>query len=105
MDSETNAIKPATKHGGFRPGSGRPKKAQGAMTAVKKSIDAALRKDPKALDRIWKKIMDEAEKGSERHATLLLNYYYGKPIETMQVHAKQMVVKRIMVTIDGNANT
>lgn len=48
---------------------------------VKGAIKAALAKNPQALAEVWEKIIDKARQGSEKHAMILLNYYYGKPKE------------------------
>lgn len=66
-------------HGGPRPGAGRKKLAieDNAQAAIKE----AIRNDPSALTDIWSNIIAKAKKGSDRHAQLLFNYYYGKPKE------------------------
>lgn len=105
MESTINAIKPAKgAHGGFRPNAGRKKLAESPTGSVRKAIKAALRKRPKALQAIWLKVMEEAEKGNTKCIDILFSYHYGKPIETMEVHTKTIIVKRIIVS-DGNVNT
>lgn len=61
--------------GGKRPGSGR--KSLSHEENVRDAIKSAL--GPESLTKIWKKIIQKAEEGSDRHAQLLCNYYYGKP--------------------------
>lgn len=63
------------KHGGYRPGSGRKKQA--IEDNVRATIQAAL--GDKSLEKIWKKVIEMAEQGSDKHIQILLNYYYGKP--------------------------
>lgn len=65
--------------GGKRAGSGRKPLAieDNAQAAIKE----AIKNDPGALSNIWKNIVEKAQKGSDRHAQLLFNYYYGKPKE------------------------
>lgn len=83
------------KRGGLRPGAGRKPKLldENARYAIQK----ALRQDPEQLVRIWKTIMDKAEKGSDRHAQILFNYYHGKPVETVNVTSKELKVNLIVV--------
>lgn len=63
--------------GGKRPGAGR--KPQLHEDNVREAIKTAL--GPESLTKIWKKIIEKAEEGSDKHAQLLCNYYYGKPKE------------------------
>lgn len=63
--------------GGKRAGSGR--KSGVHEENVKEAIKSAL--GPDSLTKIWKKIIAKAEEGSDKHAQLLCNYYYGKPKE------------------------
>lgn len=64
------------KAGGKRPGSGRKKKA--IEDNVKETIKAAIG-DSDALLLVWRKVLLEAKKGSDKHINILFNYYYGKP--------------------------
>lgn len=85
----------AGKNGGARPGAGRkPLKVE---DNVKLAIKKAMSSDPAVLTRIWEKVFEKAEKGSERHIQILFNYYYGKPIESVIVNSKAMVLKRIII--------
>lgn len=61
--------------GGARPGAGR--KPQKVEDNVKETIRAALRDG--SLERVWKKVIQQAEQGSDKHINILFNYYYGKP--------------------------
>lgn len=63
--------------GGKRPGAGR--KSITHEDNVKEAIKNAL--GPESLTKIWKKIIEKAEMGSDKHAQILCNYYYGKPKE------------------------
>lgn len=63
--------------GGSRPNSGRKtRKIEGDVRAA---INAALSGTPDAMNAIWKRVVQEAEDGSDKHAQILFNYYYGKP--------------------------
>lgn len=68
----------ATK-GGKRPGAGR--KPVAVEEDVRAAIRRAIEDSPEAINKIWKSILEKAEKGSDKHAQLLFNYYYGKPKE------------------------
>lgn len=63
--------------GGKRAGSGRKSGVQ--EENVREAIKSAL--GPESLTKIWKKIIEKAEQGSDKHAQILCNYYYGKPKE------------------------
>jgi hypothetical protein len=70
--------------GGARKGSGR--KPLAIEDNVKEAIKQALVSNgPDTLSRIWSKIISEAKKGSEKHIQIFLNYYYGKPKESVQI--------------------
>lgn len=88
-------VKVRGKNGGARPGAGR--KPMAIEDNVKAAIKKAMAKDPAQLNRIWEKVFEKAEKGSDRHIQILFAYYYGRPIETVQVSSKQMILKRIIV--------
>jgi hypothetical protein len=88
------------KLGGVRPGAGR--KSAAVEKSVRDAIRRATKKDPKAIERVWQKVIQKAEEGSERHAALLFSYQYGKPVEQVQVTTKQLIFKRIIVTIDAS---
>lgn len=63
--------------GGKRAGAGRKTIAQ--EDNVREAIKNAL--EPDSMEKIWRKIREKAEQGSDKHAQLLFNYYYGKPKE------------------------
>ena len=63
--------------GGKRKGAGRKTIAQ--EDNVRNAINYALGKE--SLNEIWKKVIEKARNGSDRHTQLLFNYYYGKPKE------------------------
>lgn len=69
--------------GGYRPGAGRKKAA--VEEDVKGAINRALEANPEALNDIWNKVIQKAKDGSEKHITIFLNYYYGKPKETVKM--------------------
>lgn len=91
------------QRGGYRPGSGRLSKKE--QEDIKVAIRKALSKDKKQLTRIWKKILDKAEDGSIKHIEIFFNYYYGKPTESVMVQTKQMIVKRVIISTDANADS
>ena len=66
-------------HGGARKGSGR--KSAAIEDDVKGAIKAALARNPGALEKIWDNVIKMAEQGSDKHANIFLNYYFGKPKE------------------------
>lgn len=88
-------IKPRGTRGGYRPGSGR--KPMKVEDDVKSAIRESLAKDPERMTRIWDRVFEKAEKGSKDHITILFNYYYGKPVEHVQVATQKMILKRIIV--------
>lgn len=69
----------AKPKGGARPGAGR--KPRRVENDVRLAIRDAIRSNPDALDKIWKRVVKEAIAGSEKHTQILFNYYYGKPKE------------------------
>lgn len=85
------------KMGGARPGAGR--KSLAVEKNVKDAIKRAMTGDPKRMDRIWKTIFEKAENGSRDHITILFNYYYGKPVESVMVSSKQVVLKHTIIEI------
>lgn len=76
-------------NGGARKGSGR--KPMAIEDDVKGAIKAALNSSPGAMEEVWKKIVEKAKAGSEKHAMILLNYYYGKPKEN-EGNASEMII-------------
>lgn len=85
------------RRGGYRPGAGR--KRASIEDNVRAAIKKALAKDPAQLTRIWEKVFEKAEKGSDRHIQILFQYYYGKPVENVHVQSKQMIITRNVVSI------
>lgn len=78
--------------GGKRPGAGRKPIAQ--EDNVREAIRSAL--GPESLKKIWQKITEKAEQGSDKHAQLLFNYYYGKPKENEGLPTEMIItVKRV----------
>lgn len=95
--------KPKSNRGGYRPGSGR--KPMKIESDVRSAIEAALAGDPGILRRMWKTFAEKAERGSVGHAKLLCAYYYGLPIENVNVSTKQMILKRIIVDVNADPTT
>lgn len=67
----------AKSRGGARVGAGR--KPLAVEEDVRAAIKAAIQDTPNALTTIWKRVVKEAEAGSDKHTQILFNYYYGKP--------------------------
>lgn len=81
-DSRPNM--PKGNPGGKRPGAGRkPRVVEKNINEAINAAIAAIGGDP--LKDIWQKVIEEATKGSFAHVQLLLNYYYGKPKESVNV--------------------
>ena len=70
--------------GGPREGAGR--KPNAIEDNVRAEISRALEAAPRALEAIWAKVIAKAQEGSEKHITIFLNYYYGKPKETVNMN-------------------
>lgn len=72
------------KNGGKRPGAGR--KPMAVEENVKGFIKRAMEESggEQALVDVWKKIVEKAKAGSDKHAQILLNYYHGKPKENLE---------------------
>lgn len=72
------------KHGGARSNSGR--KPMAVEENVKGFIKRAMEESggEQALVEVWKKIVEKAKEGSDKHAQILLNYYHGKPKENLE---------------------
>jgi hypothetical protein len=66
--------------GGKREGAGRKPKAD-ELKLIETIGNSVSEKD---FGDIWKKIANEAKKGSAPHTKLLFEYYYGKPKETVK---------------------
>lgn len=75
-------------HGGKREGSGR--KPKFAENELKEQILKATGET--GLTEVWAKLFQEAKKGSIPHINTLLNYYYGKPKESLQVDGDMSIV-------------
>lgn len=90
-----NIEKKKSNRGGKRPGAGR--KPMKVEDNVRLAIQQALSEDPEQVRRIWKKILEKAEKGSDRHALIFLQYYHGKPVETVNVTSKQLKITRRII--------
>lgn len=75
----------AKPKGGARPGAGR--KTLAVEDNVKAAIKTALEQNggQEAITEVWSKIIEKAKQGSDRHAQILLNYLYGKPVDNISV--------------------
>jgi hypothetical protein len=80
---------------------------------VRAAIVRAAGKDKKMLDRVWKKIFEKAEAGSEKHIRILFEYWFGRPVENIKLETKQFQVRitRTIVSVkkdtdkkDGHSN-
>lgn len=73
------------QRGGKREGSGRKPSAveENVKEVIKKALD--LSGGEEAMIDVWKMIIDKAKKGSDKHAQILLNYMYGKPVDNINV--------------------
>lgn len=74
------------ERGGKRQGAGRKpvKHEEDVKAAIKQALTDH---GPTALQDIWKKVIEKAvNDGSEKHIQILLNYYYGKPVENVNVN-------------------
>jgi hypothetical protein len=71
--------------GGKREGAGR--KALALEDNVKEVIKKALDQTggESAMTDVWVKIIEKAKAGSDKHAQILLNYVYGKPVDNINV--------------------
>lgn len=72
------------KNGGARPGAGRKPMAveENVKGFIKRAMDQCG--GEAALVEVWKKIVEKAKDGSDKHAQILLNYYHGKPKENLE---------------------
>lgn len=78
--------------GGQRPGAGRKPKA--IEDNVKASIKKAMMEcggEESVLTAIWKNIIDLAQKGSDKHQNIFLNYYHGKPKENLEQPTEMII--------------
>lgn len=65
------------EHGGKRPRSGR--KSIKNELAIIRLIDAVV--SPDDWKEVFHEIMKRAKQGSLAHARIMIEYYYGKPVE------------------------
>lgn len=77
------------QRGGARNGAGR--KTRQVEEDVKGAIKAALNANPGALEAIWNKVITRAKEGSDKHAQIFFNYYYGKPKENLE-QPQEMII-------------
>lgn len=79
------------KRGGVRPGAGRKPVAieDNVKECIKRALDVSGGQD--ALNEIWKKIIEKAKEGSEKHAQIFLNYYHGKPKENLEQPTEMII--------------
>lgn len=79
------------KRGGKREGSGRRPSAveENVKVVIKMALDQSGGEE--AMIDVWKMIIDKAKKGSDKHAQILLNYMYGKPVDNINVKSGMVV--------------
>ncbi len=65
------------EHGGTRPNAGR--KSVKNELAIIRLIDAVV--SPDDWKEVFHEIIKQAKEGSLPHAKLMIEYYYGKPVE------------------------
>ena len=77
--------------GGARPGAGRKPVAieDNVKLVIKQALDASG--GPEAMIQVWKKIIEKAKGGSDKHAQILLNYYHGKPKENLEQPTEMVI--------------
>lgn len=82
----------AGKNGGARPGAGRK------PNAIEENVKACIKKamadcggEEEVLTEIWKKIIQMAKSGSEKHQTIFLNYFHGKPKENLEQPTEMII--------------
>jgi hypothetical protein len=68
-------------HGGNRPGAGRKSKAE--ELGLSKLIDECAGQD--GMKEVILKLVDKAKQGSFLHTQLLMQYYYGKPTDNLDI--------------------
>jgi hypothetical protein len=80
------------KHGGAREGAGRKPVAveDNVKEVIKLALDQSGGQD--TMVEVWKKIIEKAKAGSDKHAQILLNYYHGKPKENLE-QPTEMVIR------------
>jgi hypothetical protein len=85
INQSDSKVMSKTKRGGKRVGAGRKPLAleDNVKEAIKKALEAAGGDD--AMTEVWQKIIEKAKAGSDRHAQILLNYIYGKPVDNINV--------------------
>jgi len=74
-------IKKKDGRGGVRKGAGRKSRAE--ETSLKETILEAL--GTEGILPIWKKVIEQAKEGSDKHQAIILNYFHGKPKETKEI--------------------
>lgn len=81
----------AGKHGGPRPNSGRKSMIEegNVKSVIQKAMQAIGGED--AMVEVWKKILEKAKEGSDKHAQILLNYYHGKPKENLEQPTEMII--------------
>jgi len=77
--------------GGKRAGAGRKPFAveDNVKQVIKQALDLSGGND--ALLEVWKKIIEKAKAGSDKHAQILLNYYHGKPKENLEEPSEMII--------------
>lgn len=71
--------------GGAREGAGRKPVAleDNVKAVIKAALD--LNGGDQAMIEVWGKIIEKAKAGSDKHAQILLNYVYGKPVDNINL--------------------
>lgn len=79
------------KNGGKRPGAGRKPLAieDNVKAVIKRALDQSGGNE--AMTEVWKKIIEKAKAGSDKHAQILLNYYHGKPKENLEQPTEMII--------------
>jgi len=77
--------------GGKREGAGRKPLAieDNVKSVIKQALDQSGGDD--AMIEVWKKIIEKAKAGSDKHAQILLNYYHGKPKENLEQPTEMII--------------
>jgi len=58
-------------------------------SVIQKAMQAIGGED--AMVEVWKKILEKAKEGSDKHAQILLNYYHGKPKENLEQPTEMII--------------
>lgn len=82
MINQTNS---KTGRGGKRHGAGRKSSAveDNVKVVIQRALDVSGGES--AMTEVWQKIIEKAKAGSDKHAQILLNYVYGKPVDNINV--------------------